>query len=85
MCNTFSCQLWGLISSWLANSKWVKSPVKTVRDLLHSALTALTASTAHVWCALQFGVAYLTFNVLYIVAFDGTNTNEDNYIYDVID
>jgi hypothetical protein len=30
----------------LANSKWVKSAVKTVRDLLNSALTALTASTA---------------------------------------
>jgi hypothetical protein len=27
----------------LANSKWVKSAVKTVRDLLHSALTASTA------------------------------------------
>jgi hypothetical protein len=36
----------GILRSWLANSKWVKSAVNTVRDLLHSALTALTASTA---------------------------------------
>jgi hypothetical protein len=39
----------------------------------------------HVWCSLLFGVAYLTFNVLYIVAFDGTSTTGMDYIYDVID
>jgi hypothetical protein len=38
----------------------------------------------HVWCPLLFGLVYMIFNVVYVVAFDGTDPNGRDYIYPVL-
>ena len=37
------------------------------------------------WCPMLFGLIYMAFNVIYILAFDGTSANGDDYIYDILD
>ena len=38
----------------------------------------------HCWCPILFGAAYLIFNILYVVVFDGTNTKGEDFVYDVL-
>ena len=37
------------------------------------------------WCPMVFGLVYGIFNIIYIVAFDGTDPYGHDYVYDILD
>ena len=37
------------------------------------------------WCPILLGLTYMMFNVIYILAFDGTSANGEDFIYSVLD
>ena len=39
----------------------------------------------HAWCPMLCGLTYMFFNVLYILAFDGTGANGEPFVYDILD
>jgi len=39
----------------------------------------------HIWCPMVFGLVYGIFNIIYIVAFDGTDPFGHDYVYDILD
>ena len=37
------------------------------------------------WCSMLVGLIYMIFNLLYIVVFDGTDPNGNDWVYPVLD
>lgn len=37
------------------------------------------------WCPMLLGLIYMLFNVIYIMAFDGTSISGEDFVYSVID
>lgn len=57
----------------------------TVISLLDTCVSSRPWSLWHAWCVALCGILYVLFNAIYILAFDGTNSKGEEYIYWILD
>ena len=59
--------------------------LQTIVALMDTFVSSRPWRLWHAWCPMLCGLIYMFFNVIYILAFDGTGANGEPYVYDILD
>ena len=57
--------------------------MQTVVTLIDISISSRPWRYGHIWHTWLYAIVYLAFQVIYIMVFDGTDGNDNEYVYDI--